>query len=213
MTSMTTSDETRKYCAREVVGVLAAPNELERAIDDLELAGFDRADISVLATDGKLKERIGHLYRSVADVVDDGKTPQTAFASRESRIEGEAAAVGVPFQIGGFAGAAAVVAAGGTLAAAIAALILGGALAGGVGALLALAVARRHAESVREQLALGGLVLWVRTPDETSEKRAFAVLQKSGAKLVHVHSIEREWGPKDRSFQFDPFLEPDPKPA
>lgn len=56
------------------------------------------------------------------------------------------ATVGVPFQIGGFAGAAAVVAAGGTLAAAIAAMILSGAVTGGLGALLALAVARHHAQ-------------------------------------------------------------------
>jgi VIT1/CCC1 family predicted Fe2+/Mn2+ transporter len=210
---MTAGEETRNYCAREVVGAFSTPNALEVAVDELEIAGFDRARISVLATDAQVKERVGHLYRSAADVVDDRRAPRAAFASRDSRIEGEAAAVGVPFQIGGFAGAAAVVAAGGTLAAAIAAMILSGAVAGGLGALLALAVARRHAESVRKQLAQGGLVLWVSTPDETSEQHALAVLQKCGAKLVHVHSIEREWGPKDRPFQFDPFLEPDPKPT
>jgi hypothetical protein len=77
--------------------------------------------------------------------------------------------------------------AGGTLAAAIAAMILSGAVARGLGALLALAVARRHVEGVREQLAQGGPVLWVSTPDETSEKRALAILQKRGAKSVHVH--------------------------
>ena len=206
---MNTADGIRKYCAREAVGVFPTPDALERAVDDLEIAGFDRAGISVLATDAKVKERIRHLYRSAAAVADDPTASQAALAPQDSRIEGEAAAVGVPFQIGGFAGAAAVVAAGGTLAAAIAAMILSGAVAGGLGALLALAVARHHAQGVREQVAHGGLVLWVSTPDEASERRALAILRKCSAKLVHVHSIEREWG-QDRPFQFDPFLEPDP---
>jgi VIT1/CCC1 family predicted Fe2+/Mn2+ transporter len=179
------------YRAREAVGVFADPDALEAAVDALGRAGFDRAAISVLASEETVRERVGHLYRSAAEAADDARAPQAAFVSRHSRVEGEAAAVGIPFQIGGFAGAWAVVAAGGTLAAVIAATILGGAVAGGLGALLAHAVARRHAELVREQLARGGLVLWVGTHDAAVEKRALEVLQKCGASAVHVHTIER----------------------
>ena len=123
----------------------------------------------------------------------------------------------VPFQIGGFAGAAAVVAAGGTLAAAIAAMILSGAVGGGLGALIALAVARRHADRVREQVAAGGLVLWAATPDEAAQKRAVAILQKCGAASVHIHTVERPWGLADQPLhdaQLDPLLlERDPRPG
>jgi hypothetical protein len=212
MTETNPDNGTQTYCAREAVGVFADPAGLERAVDELEIAGFNRAAITVLATDPKVKEGIGRLYETAAKVADDPRAPCAAFASRDSRTEGEAAAVGVPFQIGGFAGAAAVVAAGGTLATAIA----GGAFGGGLGVLLALAVARHHSEAVREQLAQGALVLWVRTPDEASEKRALAILKKYGARLVHVHAVEREWGPSDRPIretQFDPFLERDPNAA
>ena len=205
-----------RYHVREVVGVFADPDALEAAVDELQVSGFDRAAISVLAADGKIRERIGHLYRSVPRAADDPEAPQAAFISRDSRIEGAAVAVGVPFQIGGFVGAAAAVAAGGTLAAAIAATILGGAFAGGLGALLALAVARSHAETVRERLAQGGLVLWVSTPDEATETRALAILRRRGAGCVHVHELEREWGPRDRPLsevQFDPFLESNSKPT
>ena len=119
------------------------------------------------------------------------------------------AAIGVPFQIGGFAGAYAVVAADGALAAAIAGTILGGAIAGGLGALIALAVAHRHARQVREQLARGGIVLWVAAPDAASGNRAVNILQRCGASDVHIHTIEREWGVKDVPFhdvQPDPLL-------
>jgi VIT1/CCC1 family predicted Fe2+/Mn2+ transporter len=217
MTEKGIGTATWTYRARETVGVFADPDALEAAVDALERAGFDRAAISVLASEETVRERVGHLYRSAAEAADDSRAPQAAFVSRHSRVEGKAAAVGIPFQIGGFAGAYAVVAGGGTLAAAIAATILGGAVAGGLGALLAHAVARHHAERVREQLARGGLVLWVGTPDAEAEKRALEVLQKCGASAVHVHTIEREWGVKDRPLQdaqLDPLLlERDPKPG
>jgi hypothetical protein len=217
MTDTAPDGGTWTYCAREAVGVFADPDKLEAAVDELERCGFDRAALSVLASDTMIKERVGHLYRSAAEAADDPHAPQAAFMSRHSRAEFEAAAAGIPFQIGGFAGAYAVVATGGALAAAIAATILGGAIGGGLGALLALAVARRHGEHVREQLAKGGLVLWVATPDEASGKRAVEVLQQCGATAVHIHAIEREWGLRDRplsDLQPDPLLfERDPTPG
>ena len=215
MTDTTATNGTWTYRAREAVGVLADPDKLESAVEVLEETGFDRAAISILASDAAVKERLGHLYRSAAEAADDPQAPQAAFVSRHSRAELAAAAVGIPFQIGGFAEAWAVVATGGALAAAIAAKILGGAVAGGLGTLLAHAVARHHTEHVSEQLARGGLVLWVRTPDEAAAKRALAVLQKCGASAAHFHTIQREWGVKDRPLQdaqLDPLLlERDPK--
>jgi hypothetical protein len=200
---------TSTYRAREAVGLFADPDRLEDAIEALEEAGFDRAAISILASDARVRERIGHLYRSSAEAAEDPRAPQATFTSRHDRAELEAFAVGIPFQVGGFAGAYAVVAAGGALAAAIAGTILGGAIAGGIGALIALAVAHRHAQHVREQLAKGGIVLWVAAPDPAAGDRAVKILQDFGADAVHVHAIEREWGVKDLPFhdaQPDPLL-------
>lgn len=204
-----TEDGSLSYCAREAVGVFPDADSLEAAVQTLKGAGFDRAAISVLANDRAVIERIGHPYRSTSEAADDPEAPQATFVSRVSRTEGAAAAVGVPFQIGGFAGAAAVVAADGTLAAAIAMTILGGAVGAGLGALLALAVARQHAKTVKRQLEQGGLVLWVTTPDTESEARALAALRKCGATSVHLHAIERKYGPKDHPLadaQLDPLL-------
>lgn len=214
-TKTDTGSGTWTYRAHEVVGVFASPEALEAAVDQLEVAGFDRAALSVLASDTKVKERIGRLYRSAAEATDDPRAPQAAFVGRDSRIEGGVVAVGLPFEIGGFAGAGAVVAAGGSLAAAIAGMIIGGAVGAGLGALLVLTVARRHVDAVRHQLARGGLILWVSAPDEEAERRALDVLRRYGATSVHVHTIEREWGLRDRPLgdtQLDPFLlEHDPE--
>jgi hypothetical protein len=54
MTRMAAGGGTRNYRATEVVGVFATPDALELAVDDLGIAGFDRAGISVLATDAKV---------------------------------------------------------------------------------------------------------------------------------------------------------------
>jgi hypothetical protein len=48
-----------------------------------------------------------------------------------------------------------------------------------------------------EQLAQGGMVLWVSLRDDNAEKRALQILTKAGARDVHVHQIQREWTLKD----------------
>ncbi len=215
MTETTSSTGTWNYRARETVGVFADPEALEAAVDELEVSGFDRAALSVLASDDKVKERLGRLYRAVAEIEDDPRAPQAAFVSKDSRVGGEAAAVGIPFYIGGIAGAFAIVASGGALAATIAAAIAGGAAGAGLGALLARAIARRHADHVLEQLAQGGMILWVSVPNETAEKLAIEILTKAGARDVHVHEIQREWSLRDRPLSrvnIDPLLERD-RPA
>jgi hypothetical protein len=185
------------YLTHEVVGVFAEPDALEAAIDALAISGFDRASVSVLASGDKNKETVARFYRSVTEIEDDPKAPQAAFVSKESRIEGEAAAVGIPLYIGGVAGAFAVVASGGVLAAAIAAAIAGSAAGAGLGALLAHTIANRHTQQVLEQLAQGGMVLWVRVENDEAEKLALQILTKAKAQDVHVHKVTRQWTLKD----------------
>jgi hypothetical protein len=206
-------DQYWTYCAREAVGVFNSPESLETAVNKLELAGFDRASISVLGSDHEVKKRVGHLYLSIAEAEDDPKAPQVAFGSKDSRAEAETLAVALPFYVVGIAGAWAVIATGGALAAAFAAAILGGATAGGLGGLLAHAIGRQHTKHVQEQLAEGGIVLWISVPDKDTEQRALSVLGEAGASDVHVHEINREWGPADRPLsqaRIDPWLDRDP---
>jgi VIT1/CCC1 family predicted Fe2+/Mn2+ transporter len=209
MTDSTASNETWTYGAREAVGLFASADAVDAAVDALEAAGFDRAAVSVLASDAKIKDRIGRLYSKASDAEDDPKAPQAAYVSNAERREGEAAAIGIPVYIGGALGAFAMVASGGMLAGAIAAALAGGVLAGGVGALLARAIGKGFQDRAAAQLANGGIVLWVSVRDDATEKTALDVLAKAGAKDVHVHSIQREWTLKDIPFataQPDPLL-------
>ena len=197
------------YSARQAVGVFDNAESLEAAVDELEISGFNRAAISVLASDKTVKDRLGRLYRSVAEIMDDPRAPLAAFTSTDSRVGAEAAAVGVPLFIGGIAGGLAVVASGGALAAAFAAAIAVGAAGAGIGGLLARVISQRHVDRVGQQLAQGGLVLWVGVRDDATAARALEMLIKGGARDAHLHEIQREWTVNDRPLklmQIDPFL-------
>ena len=201
--------DTQKYWVRETVGVFDDEETLETAVDELNVAGFREAAISVLATSAKTKSGLSRIFRSVAEIEDSGDAPQTEFVSSDSRVEGTAALISVPLYIGGAAGVWAVSAAGGSLAFALASAVALGGIGAGLGAILALAIHSRHVRRIREQLKLGGLILWVNTPTAETERRATQILKNLGARDVHVHEVQRKWSFKSMPLThgpYDPFV-------
>jgi hypothetical protein len=205
MTETTTPDDTA-YTVREVVGIFPTEAALAKAVDALEVAGFDRAAVSVLSLHGP------HAG-TAASLADDPAVVQAPVVSPETWAEAGPLAAAVPFDIAGMGSAWAVIAAGGTLAAVIGATMAGGVVAAGLGALLWRIVARHHATAIERELSQGGLLLWVTTPNDATETSAIAVMTESGGALVHAHSIDRRWGVDDsplHGVQPDPLLEHDP---
>lgn len=180
---------TEEQKVREAVGIFAVAEDLQAAIDDLMSNGFDRADISLLAGEAAVQEKLGHSYQRAAELEDDPAAPRAAYVSPESVGEAEGALIGAPLYVAATAAAGAVLVSGGALAAAIAAA----AVAGGAGALLGTILARivgdAHAGHLSEQLDHGGLLLWVRTWNNDDEARAAAILKRHSGRDVHVHSI------------------------
>jgi hypothetical protein len=173
----------------EAVGVFDDAATLEQAIDDLLTAGFDRSELSLLAGEDAVVEKLGHAYAKVSELEDDTSVPRTAYTSREAIAGAEGGIVGALVYIGAVATAGAVVATGGTLAAVLASAALAGTSGGLIGVVLARFVARSHADRIQEQLDHGGLLLWVRTRDQEHERRAVQVLTKHSAHDVHTHQL------------------------
>lgn len=176
---------------REAVAVFPSEDALQVAIDDLESHGFDRAEISLLASERAVEEKLGHRYERVKELEDDSEAPRTCYVSKESLGAAEGSLIGGPLYVAALAGTAgAVVVSGGSLLAAIA----GAAVAGGAGALIGTALAKvvgeRYAHHLHEQLEHGGLLLWVRTWNAEDEKRAVEILRRHAGKDVHVHGVE-----------------------
>jgi hypothetical protein len=174
---------------REAVGVFNRPDDLQGAIDDLLSSGFDRAELSLLASEHVVEEKLGHLYEKVSALKDDPTVPRAAYVSTEAIGGAEGALIGGLMYVGVTAAAGAIVVAGGTLAAGIAAAVLAGGAGGLIGSILAKWVDDHHAHYLQEQIDHGGLLLWVRTRDTVDEKRAVEILRKHSGGDVHVHAL------------------------
>ena len=173
----------------EAVGVFHNADDLQAAIDDLLSAGFDRADISVLASRTSVERRLGHSVDRLDRLADDPSIPRTAYVSAESRGDAMGVAIGASGYLPAVAVGATIIAAGGSLVGAVIAAAMAGTAGGLIGSVLADTIKRRHARLVADQLAHGGLVLWVQTRDADHERRAEEILTGNSATGVHVHGV------------------------
>ncbi len=174
---------------REAVAVFHDTASLEGAVDDLLSSGFDRADLSLLAGERAVEEKLGHHYRKVAELEDDPRVPRIAFVSTESIGDAEGGLIGGLMYVGAVATAGALVASGGTLAGAFVAAALAGAAGGLVGSGLAKLVEDHHADYLQRQLDKGGMVLWVHTRNAAHEARAMEILRRHSAEDAHLHTL------------------------
>ena len=69
---------------REVVGIFIDSHSVEDAIHELKAKGFSQNSIGLLASEGTVKEKLGHLFVQVGqnEEADDG--PRIAFIPRKS---------------------------------------------------------------------------------------------------------------------------------
>jgi len=162
-----TNNNAQAGTAREVVGLFADRDSFEAAVAALTDAGFDRTDLSVLAS-----------HESIDAAGAPGKPWKDAMTAvvGELKYEGPLVASG------------AIVLAGGTVAATIAAVI-GAATAGiAIREVLAEVTAKPHTEDFARSVEAGSVILWVRAEDDAHEHQASAILADNGAGNVHVHN-------------------------
>src|SRR5260221_1029256 len=95
---------------REVAGVFRSRDALDAAVDALLLAGFDRADIDLIASIDAVREKLGGLYAPVEELADVSRTPRQAFTAREDTIGPLVGVAGILTFIGAAAAAISVVA-------------------------------------------------------------------------------------------------------
>ncbi|MGD2132286.1 MAG: hypothetical protein PVI23_05795 [Maricaulaceae bacterium] len=174
---------------REAVAAFNDAAALQAAIDDLLTHGFDRAELSLLASEQAVVDKLGHEFRSTRELEDAPDVPTVAYVARESVGEAEGHAIGALMYVGAMIGMVPVIASGGAIGAAIAAgAVLGGAGAA-IGVRLADLIGHAYADRINEQLENGGLLLWVRTRDEAHERKAVEILKRRAGEDVHVHGL------------------------
>jgi Flp pilus assembly protein TadB len=173
---------------REVVGVFRDETMLETTIDDLQECGFDRAEISLLASEESVRQKLGHAYQKVAELEDD-EAVRIAYVSKEDYGAAEGGLISGLVYVGALAGAGTIVASGGALGGALLAAALWGGAGGAFGLVLARWLDRQRAQKLTEQIEKGGLLLWVHARDAEHEAKAIEVLERNGAEDVHAHDL------------------------
>ena len=173
----------------EAVAIFHDEPSLFAAIDDLQEHGFNRAAISLMASEEAVEAKLGHRYERLADAADDPSTPRKAVVAPEDVGAGEGALIGGLAYIGAAAAAGAIVASGGTLLPAALGALAAGAGGGAIGGFLAWRLGHRHAVEVENHLNHGGLLLWVRLANGREEEAARAALARHTNEPVRVHRI------------------------
>ena len=178
----------------EAVGVFHRSGDLQSAIDELLSSGFHRFELSLLADEATVQEKLGHQYKKTSALADDPSVPRSAYVSPEAIGGAEGGLIGALVYVGAAAAAGVVVASGGTLAAIITAAVLVGGTGGLFGSMLAKWLGDHHANYLQEQVERGGLLLWVRTRNVADEKRAVEILKRHSGGEVHVHALPADVG-------------------
>jgi hypothetical protein len=168
---------------REAVAVFDDPDRLENAMSDLQSNGIDRSNLSLLAHPS-LSERLPARSR---DVADDPATPRESAVTDTDIRQGRVLGTSLAAAIAALAAAGFTVATGGVAAATVAAAAAAGGV-GAVGALLGRGIGEDQEAFLDAQLARGGVLLWVRTPDADAERRALGVLRRHSAH-VYLHDL------------------------
>ena len=174
---------------REVVAVFQDEATLDAAIDELEERGFNRAEISLMASETAVEQKLGDRYQRMSDAADDPRTPRVPAITPEEIGSGEGALIGGLVYVGAMAMTGAVVASGGALLPAALAALAGGAGGGALGGWLAKRLGDRHAREVQEHIAHGGLVIWVSLRDPAHETLAIEILSRHAGEAVRAHEI------------------------
>ena len=175
----------------EAIALFETQDDFQDAVDDLLTHGFDHSDISLLAGEQKVRQKLHHGYGEVRQMEDDPAAPLTDYVLIETIGDAEGALIGVPLYVGAVVGVGIAAASGATLVAAV----MWAAAAGGAGALVGWIMARRldrrHAQYIKRQIDAGGIPLWVRIRSPEHESRAAEILSRHAGKDVHVHRSAR----------------------
>src|SRR5438309_3013204 len=104
---------------REAVGVFTNPDDLQAAIDELLSSGFHRAELSLLASEGAVNEKLDGKYTNAGAFADDSVVPRTAYVSPEAIGDAQGGIVGGLAYAGATVAAGVVVVSGGAIVATI----------------------------------------------------------------------------------------------
>ncbi len=162
----------------EAVGVFVDAKSVEDAAAKLQRAGFEHAEISLLAGEHTVRQSLGHLYTEINEDADAPNAPRTAFVANESIGTAAHAFLGAFFFTGATVAAGALVATAGAFGTALLAAMAGVAAFAGIDVALVASIDKSIVERLRDQIDQGHLLLFVRTSNANRKIIAVEILSK-----------------------------------
>jgi hypothetical protein len=157
----------------EVRGNFADPDQLQEAVSQLEMSGFDRADLSLPEAAPPPERATPEAGAREVDTEEDARQARTLHTSGAGAV-------------GAMAAAGLVIATGGGAVPAVAAAVVAGGLAGGTAFALSSSANNAERETREWQAATGTLVLEVRAMTAEKRTKAEAILRAAGATGIEV---------------------------
>lgn len=179
---------------REAVAVFDGPEALQRAVDDLTIAGFERRELSLMAGDETLRQRLGFVPSTIEAVKHNPDAPRQSYVAPEDEGNAKGVAIAIPAYVGAVLASGAVLATGGTALAAAAVAAAAGAGGGALGGVLASWLSDKRSEPLRQHMDKGGILLWVNLADAVHEARAVEILSRHTTHPVEIHEVSQTGG-------------------
>jgi hypothetical protein len=195
---------------REVAGVFHSRAALDAAVDALLLSGFDRADLDVIASPDKVRERLGPVEVHPEELPDIPQVPRQPVIERDDIANTKVVWTSTIAAFAAVMATLVVLYNGGSVTRTISTALLAAAIAGGVTVLVVTrSLEGDEVKALEPLMEARGLVLWVLVHSPEQEDKAQEILLRHGGKAVRVHEIDRDKRLEDiplSSLRPDPWL-------
>jgi hypothetical protein len=159
---------------REAVGIFSETADLQKAMDELLAAGFERTAFGLLAGEHTVQSHLHDLYQSANEFSGGVDAPNIAFFHKDTNET----MFGNLYFMGGSTLAGAAVLTAGALGGAILAATTGALAVGAVGAIVGMVIHQSDAEYLEDHVNAGHLVFFVRVLNSSEEAKARDILAK-----------------------------------
>ncbi len=173
-----------QHITKEAIGIFDDPAKLEKAVSELENTAFARHDLNVIGGRKEMIERFGKDACPPELLEHSLRVPKRPLIRKEEKAIASGVILGIPAYLFGCLAAIAVNPAPGLIL--IGAVTLGSAFGAGLGASALWALNLYMNKQVKHQLQEGGLILWIRTQKPEQERLAEKILNKYGARQIHI---------------------------
>ncbi|RCK50364.1 MULTISPECIES: hypothetical protein [Thalassospira] len=171
------SDEQEKN-SRQIIGVFDNADHMHNTVLALQEAGFRQDDMSLIANEHTINEKLGQFYQKTDDLEKDPSTPKIAYTSPDPTGDAQGALIGTPMYVAAFTAAGVMIAAGGPMAATIAAIVGASGAGAALGGVMTKLFGTQNSDKIQQKLETGGLLLVVRCDTDTTEEKAREILSQ-----------------------------------